>query len=98
MGQGEAVYVDSAELGLASGDEAMQKSQTKVWRPKKDGWKEGRTNGHYLSVNGYTIEPGQEGFDLREWTEEKKMMYIDNLSNDGRQPPRLERPHAGGAY
>ena len=53
----------------------------------------------YLSVNGYTIDAGQEGLDLREWTEKKWVLYLDCLTDlpDGPEPT-YERPFPGGAY
>ncbi|TVY39163.1 hypothetical protein LOCC1_G004806, partial [Lachnellula occidentalis] len=38
-----------------------------VWTAKRESWLSGTsTKGFdYLSVNGATVEPGQEGFDMR---------------------------------
>lgn len=68
-----------------------------VWSPKQ-GWYEDLTR--YLSVNAYTLDAGQDGLDLREWTEKKWVMYLDCLS-DGHDPiasRSYERPFPGGAY
>jgi len=67
-----------------------------VWSPRQ-GWHEDMT--HYLSVNGYTIDAGQEGCDLREWTEKKWVLYLDCLRVQDTGPDRrYERPFEGGAY
>ncbi|UQC73850.1 uncharacterized protein CLUP02_00497 [Colletotrichum lupini] len=59
--------------GPAATATAGEKSMTKVWRPKKEGWVEGKKFGSYLSVNGYSVDAGQEGFDLREITEKNRV-------------------------
>ena len=97
-GQGEIVELDVEGKG----------ETVKAWRPKKEGWFEWARGDlrppakrSYLSVNAYTLEPGREGLDLREWTEEKRVTYLDCLEFKGpsaRGEPRRERPHLGGAY
>ena len=53
----------------------------------------------YLSVNAYTIEPGQEGLDLREWTEKKWVEYLNCLGLEGEeQEASFDRPFRGGGY
>jgi hypothetical protein len=87
--------------GLQKGN---KEGTVKVWRPRKEGWSErgsdpGRQS--YFSLNAYTLEAGQEGLDLREWTEEKKVLYLDCLEPEGEgkgEVRRYERPHYGGAY
>lgn len=76
-------------------------TEVKVWAPKKDGWREylgadeeGRRS--YLSVNAITLEAKQEGFDLREWIEQKRVQWVDSL--DGTAEGTHERPHIGGCY
>ncbi|KAI9150350.1 hypothetical protein HJFPF1_10114 [Paramyrothecium foliicola] len=100
MGQGEIVDVDMVGIGGGgSGTQLCPATTVKAWRPKKEGWVEGKVNhGCYLSINGFTIDPGQEGFDLRELTEEKRVVYIDYLHGEDRGLPRFDRPHDGGAY
>ncbi|GAB1317675.1 Centromere protein V [Madurella fahalii] len=67
-----------------------------VWSPKR-GWVE--EEARYLSVNAYTLDAGQEGVDLREWTEKKWVLYLECLAEgDGPAERRYERPFAGGAY
>ena len=69
-----------------------------VWAPRR-GWVENMEN--YLSVNAYTIDAGQEGIDMREWTEKKWVMYLDCLSDMTAEQPvsrTYDRPFPGGAY
>lgn len=93
MGQGEVIDVDLAEAGV----DGEKPGLVKAWRPKKEGWKEGKTkHGCYLSVNAYTVDVDQEGFDLREMLENKVIGYVDALHGTGSD--RLDRPYDGGAY
>jgi hypothetical protein len=71
----------------------------KVWHPKR-GSKEGRGQGNmYLSVNAHAIDADQEGFDMREWTEQKLLWYLDTLHHDtDMAAPSVERPQPGGCY
>ncbi|KAF9876402.1 hypothetical protein CkaCkLH20_06345 [Colletotrichum karsti] len=105
MGKGEVVEVDLETLGFKSesgnGDNRADSDAklTKIWRPLKDGWLEGKKFGSYLSVNGYAVDAGQEGFDLREITEKKWVGYLDWLElHEDSQGVRHDRPWAGGAY
>ncbi|PNH68348.1 hypothetical protein VD0002_g1673 [Verticillium dahliae] len=93
-GQGEVVAVDRAEVGV-EGDGTVE-----VWRPEKSTWTTEGMGKCYLSVNGQSIDWGQEGADLRVWSEEGKILYLDCLEAgpDGRERPRYERPHEGGCY
>lgn len=95
-GQSEIVDVDLQELGVPGADEGT----AKAWRPKKDGWKEGRQNGCYLSLNALTFDANQDGVDLTEWADKKWVMYYDYLreENEGRKPVRLDAPYPGGSY
>lgn len=98
MGEGEQVEVDLGELGVEGYEKGVK---TAVWRPKKEGWKEGKAqHGCYLSVNGYTVDANQEGFELGDITDSKVVGYIDYLKSgeEGMGHPRLSRPHQGGAY
>ncbi|KAH6605538.1 hypothetical protein Trco_004691 [Trichoderma cornu-damae] len=84
-GEGEIVHVrlpkEMASAGAESGSEAGSVSG-KAWRPKKVDFTPGMPHqGSYLSVNGHTIDAGQQGFDLREWVEAKSIMYLDHLKN-----------------
>ncbi|KAK0724242.1 hypothetical protein B0H67DRAFT_679912 [Lasiosphaeris hirsuta] len=98
MGEGEVVDVDLAELGVEL--EAGQEAKTKVWRPKREGWKEGKANGCYLSVNGHAIEAGQEGFDLTQLVDNKWVLYYDFLELGGGEAKaqRYGTPHEYGTY
>ncbi|KAK1994601.1 hypothetical protein LX36DRAFT_583999 [Colletotrichum falcatum] len=107
MGQGEVADVDLGEMGVTNGNKGPGEESvgrggalTKVWRPKKDGWIEGMRWGSYLSVNGYSVDAGQDGFDLREITEKKWVKYLDwlELHSEGSQGSRFDRPWEGGAY
>ncbi|KAE8451339.1 hypothetical protein EG329_003968 [Mollisiaceae sp. DMI_Dod_QoI] len=69
------------------------KRKMKVWKPKSEGWVE-KENG-YLSINAATLNAGQEGLDLREWTEKGWIAYLD-MKGDGEA--RLGKPHEGGMY
>lgn len=90
-GEGEVAEVD---LEAALGKESEGK-MTKVWRCKAEGWfKPGSYN--YLSVNAHTIEPKQEGFDLRELVDNKWLYYIDYL--DKKVADRSDYPHEGGTW
>ena len=65
---------------------------TRAWRPKKGGR-------NYLSVNGHTIDGGQEGFEMRDLTEKKLVMYYDCIRDgDEEADPQYERPFSGGCY
>lgn len=66
------------------------------WTPKKEGWVEGYENTGYLSLNAATLEPGQDGCDLKEWTEKGWIAYLDTLHEVGED--RLAQPHVGGMY
>lgn len=86
MGEGELVEKETGTSG---------ETQT-VWCPKQ-GWVEDGTR--YLSVNGYTLDAGQEGLDLREWTEKKWVMYLDCLTDEPvGSDTTYDRPFPGGAY
>ena len=89
--------MDLGELGIP-GEVVGEKTVT-VWKPKTEGWAEYRGGEMMLSVNAYAIDEGQEGFDLREWTEKKWVFYPDNIPDVGKGAARTyERPHPGGAY
>jgi hypothetical protein len=83
MGEGEVREVEVAG------------ERVKAWAPK-EGWKEGLATGGYLSVNAATLEAGQEGLDLREWTEKGWITYLDYLKEA--EEDRLGVPHEGGMY
>ena len=96
-GTGETVELDLAALGAPGYTEKGK--LTKVWRAKKDGghpeW------GTYLSINGNSIDSSQtDAFDMRVLTEEKKVEYLDCLTEPGEEAEkeRWDRPHRGGCY
>ncbi|KAL7930784.1 hypothetical protein V8C35DRAFT_134266 [Trichoderma chlorosporum] len=101
-GEGEVVDVtlpEAVALADAKSDSEMSSVSVKAWRPKKVELSASLPHqGSYLSVNGHTIDAGQEGVDLREWVETKAVMYLDLLPNEGGMPGRCERPHVGGSY
>ena len=105
LGEGERVEVDLSALGVVvreldgDGDGGEKKKKTMVWRPKREGWKEGKANGCYLSVNGQSVEAGQEGFDLVQFVERDWVLYWDYLELHGEaKPGRYGVPHEFGAY
>jgi hypothetical protein len=49
----------------------------------------------YLSINLYTIDANQPGFDLRELHERGMIEYLDWLGESGK---RGDVPHPGGLY
>ncbi|KAH8895268.1 hypothetical protein GQ53DRAFT_855504 [Thozetella sp. PMI_491] len=77
-------------------------AKTKYWHPVKEGWAEGRENGCYLTINAVTLDAGQEGVDLRAWTENKAVLYLNNLSPELAdlpiKPNSWEKPFEGGCY
>ena len=94
-GEGVVEEQDLGALGVPGYEEGQK---TKVWHAvnseaKVDGGYDSRT---YLSINGYTIDAKQEGFDLREWTEKKWVEYVDCLDEKGQDT--FDKPHVGGAY
>lgn len=57
-------------------------------------WTEGKNA--YLSVNAITLEPDQEGLDLREWHENGWICYLDCKVNT--EDNHFGRPSEGGMY
>ncbi|KAH8892837.1 hypothetical protein GQ53DRAFT_861020 [Thozetella sp. PMI_491] len=76
--------------------------KTRFWHVVKEGWKEGSklTTGCCLAVNALTIDAGQEGIDLAEWTEKNFTVYVNNIEADGKPKGgrSVERPFPGGCY
>lgn len=68
----------------------------KAWTPKREGWREGHQYNCFFSLNATSIEPGQEGFDMREWTEKGWVVYLDCLNEV--EEDRLGKPFEGGMY
>lgn len=88
-----------AKMEVVEGRE--EEGEREVWRPRKEGWGEGHGGegeggAGYLSVNAVTLEAGQEGLDLREWTERGWVGYYDSLDHRGEE--LFARPCRGGAY
>jgi len=82
--------VDMTKVGTGNGDG----KSVKAWMPIPDGWQDEET--HWLRINGTTLEPGQEGLDLREWTEKKWVGYVNYLNDE--EENSYEKPHRGGMY
>ncbi|RFU34746.1 hypothetical protein B7463_g1604, partial [Scytalidium lignicola] len=80
---------------LAPQDVEINEGKVKVWSPQKEGWLE-EIRPHYLSVNAATPEPGQDGLDLKEWSEKGWISYLNCLKDVREQ--RLEDPYEGGMY
>jgi len=64
-----------------------------VWGFKRKEWDE--ADKKYLSVNALTLEPDQEGLDLREWVEKGWIAYLDH---SGKEESNMGQPHAGDPY
>lgn len=97
-GKGETVEVDLDEMGVRDKDGGKMGKRT-IWRPKAEGWDEGSGPESYVSVNGYTVDAGQEGFELGEFTAKKWVGYMDCLEANGpERDPRYDKPYEGGAY
>jgi len=74
----------------------VEGAKTKVWGPMRDDGRLENGEWAYLSVNAQSVEPGQVGFDMREWTEKKWVCYLDSLDETGKD--RFDVPHRGGTY
>ena len=95
---GVRCFTFAGEGELVDRDVGGSGERVTVWSPLP-GFMDTMTT--YLSVNAYTIEPGQEGFDLREWTEKKWVEYLDCLDLGGEKKKlqtSFDRPPRGGAY
>jgi hypothetical protein len=74
----------------------IEGEKKQAWRIDADGWRERGYGPNYFSLNALTLEPHQEGLDLREWTEKGWVAYYDSLEDVGEY--RLGEPHTGGMY
>ena len=96
-GEGEVVHIDLEKwLGKES-----EGKKTKVWKPRVQNWREGSAEWEegknaYLAVNAMSIEPGQEGFNLKEWHEQGWINYLDCKYE--KEDNRYREPHEGGCY
>jgi hypothetical protein len=70
--------------------------ETQIWTPKVDDARPDDGPVSYLSINAQTLEPGQEGLDLKDWHEKKWVCYLDSL--DEKENDRYGVPHRGGTY
>ncbi|KAG9236849.1 hypothetical protein BJ875DRAFT_201861 [Amylocarpus encephaloides] len=72
----------------------------KGWGKKSGEWNEDGSKGEggYLSINAITIEPGQEGFDMREWHEKGWIAYLEMQKHLDNIDPRMGTPYPGGMY
>ncbi|KAL7917917.1 hypothetical protein ACQKWADRAFT_305578 [Trichoderma austrokoningii] len=96
-GEGETAEVDLDEIGVKDSNGGKLGKRT-IWRPRAEGWSETRP-GYYLSVNGYTVDAAQEGFELGEFTANKWVAYVDCLELHGSErEPRYNKPYEGGAF
>ena len=75
--------------------EDVDGEKQEVWGFKRKEWDEDLAERKYLTVNALTLEPKQEGFDLREWVEKGWIAYLDFSKAEKTQ---LGRPHAGDPY
>jgi hypothetical protein len=109
LGEGEVVDVDLKELGV--GDEALKRlgvegdGKVKAWRPKEGVFNEGTLTEEdkergmkmsYLGINGFAVDAGQEGLELRELTEKKWVCYLNMLTEE--PVHSYDGPRDGGAY
>ncbi|KAK9312682.1 hypothetical protein V1524DRAFT_438492 [Lipomyces starkeyi] len=99
MGPGAVVDVDLERVveGAVEGEGERKKKATKMtkaWMVKADGWVENDTG--YLSINGLTLEPGQQGLDLRELKNKGWIEYLDR--KEDKHEDRFEYPHEGGTW
>ena len=67
--------------------------EREVWALKEKEWE--ANDSAYLTVNAATLEPKQEGFDLREWTEKGWIAYYDY---SGDHEDQMGVPHPGDMY
>lgn len=90
-GEGEISELDEELRGLVEDGKAGKEEKIKVWRTKtvEGGW-------NYLSINGTTLEYGQEGLNLKEWTEKGWIYYVDSRADT--EKSRFGEPHEGGMY
>lgn len=72
----------------------IEGEKKEAWTIKRLSW-DGNAS-RYLSINGATLEPGQEGLNLKEWTEKGWIAYC-NVKNDVGEF-RLGKPHEGGMF
>lgn len=86
-----AAYGEGEVRDVGVGEEVRR-----VWTPKRNDWEEGLEKTGYLSLNAASLDPGQEGCDLREWAEKRWIVYLDCLEEIGEA--RLGKPHVGGMY
>lgn len=89
-GEGETADVDVEQYGVDGLKNPEGQSTTKIWRVKA------ASERKYLSVNGVTVDAGQEGFELRDYVERKTLSYLDWLQDEDKET--TERPHPGGCY
>jgi hypothetical protein len=100
VGEGETQEVDLGVMGIRDRKTGEKMGKQMAWKPKREGWDESADGSNYLSVNGYTVDPNQEGFELSELTDAKVVEYNDMLGfpEVPEGPPRWDRPYKGGAY
>lgn len=89
-GEGELADVDVEQYGVEGLKNTDGQSTTKIWKVKPT------SEYKYLSVNGVTVDAGQEGFELRDYVENKSLTYLNWLQDEDES--RTDRPHAGGCY
>jgi hypothetical protein len=85
------------ELGIgtvAAEDNGVTK--VKAWKLKKKGYAEVPDGDNYFSVNAVTVNPKQNGLDLREWHERRWIAYVDSLER--KESFKVGSPHVGGIY
>jgi hypothetical protein len=69
-------------------------TKVKVWKIKDSGWIEERNGA--LRINATSLEPKQEGLDLREFVERGWVEYVEFLDNS--RESQYGKPFEGGCY
>jgi hypothetical protein len=95
------LFIGDGEVGIRKDIPGHEGEDVSVWMPKRETWFEYKRSDEgkrrtYLSVNALTLDAGQEGLDLRQWAEEKRISYLDALKFEGSD--RFDKPHDGGTY
>lgn len=91
----DKLSADLDKLGIDDIKGVAKEKDMAVWRPVLSAWDKKRGDGTYFSLNGHTIDAGQEGFEMRDYVDNKTMTFLDWLHN---QNDSKKEPHAGGSW
>lgn len=89
-----AAQIDS--MGIEDIKGVTKEKGMRVWRPVMGEWDKKEDDGTYFSLNGHTIDAGQEGFEMRDYVDNKTVEFLDWLHD--RDAEKKDKPHAGGSY